>query len=129
MFKFRYFFCSLPYHYMQLKDLFRLQIKEKTMSELKTKFDELENRIQKLIYLHKQVKSENTKLVQLNRKLELELKDEKEKYFRLEEGLTNLKESERNMTNRNISGIKRKINEMIGEIDRSVTLISEQHKK
>jgi len=114
---------------MQLKDLFRLQIKEKTMSELKTKFDELENRIQKLIYLHKQVKSENTKLVQLNRKLELELKDEKEKYFRLEEGLTNLKESERNMTNRNISGIKRKINEMIGEIDRSVTLISEQHKK
>jgi hypothetical protein len=99
------------------------------MSELKTKFDELEKRIQKLIHLHKEVKSENLKLVQLNRKLELELKEDREKYFRLEEGLTNLKESERNTTNKSISGMKQKINEMISEIDRSVTLISEQHKK
>ena len=98
------------------------------MSELKTKFDELEKRIQKLIHLHKEVKSENTMLIQQNRKLESELKDEKQKYFRLEEGLTNLKEKERNTTNRSISGMNQKINDMISEIDRSVTLI-EQNKK
>ncbi len=99
------------------------------MSELKTKFDELEKRIQKLIHLHKQAKSENQKLIQLNRKIELELEDERQRFSRLEEGLSNLKESERNSTSKNISGIKMKINEMISEIDRSVTLISEQHKK
>ena len=99
------------------------------MSELKTKFDELEKRIQKLIHLHKEVKSENTKLVQLNRKLELELKEEKQRFTRMEEGLSNLKESEKNSKNKSISGMKMKINEMIGEIDRSVMLISEQNKK
>jgi hypothetical protein len=96
------------------------------MIEQKTKFEELEKRIQKLIHLHKEVKLENETLLQLNRQFEMELKNEKEKYFRLEEGLTNLKETERNSTNKSISGIKVKINEMISEIDRSVALISEQ---
>ncbi len=99
------------------------------MSELKTKFDELEKRIQKLIHLHKQAKSENQKLIQLNKKLEFELEEERQRFSRLEEGLSNLKESERNSKSKSISGIKMKINEMISEIDRSVTLISEQHKK
>ena len=99
------------------------------MPELKTKFDELEKRIQKLIHLHKQAKSENQHLVELNRKLELELEEERQRYSRLEEGLSNLKESERNSKSKSISGIKMKINDMISEIDRSVTLISEQHKK
>lgn len=99
------------------------------MSELKTKFDELENRIQKLISLHKQVKKENQNLGELNIKLEQELKEEKKKYQRLEEGFAGLKANTRNNTNKSISGIKQKVNEMIGEIDRSVTLINAQNKK
>lgn len=99
------------------------------MSELKTKFEELEKRIQKLIYLHKQVKSENQNLGELNTKLELELKEEKKKYLRMEEGFAGLKANNKNNTNKSISGIKQKVNEMISEIDRSVTLINEQNKK
>lgn len=96
---------------------------------MKTKLDELENRIQKLIYLHKQLKSENQKLVGLNRKLELELEEEKQRFGRLEEGIANLKDAERNSTSKSISGMKHKINEMISEIDRSVVLINAQNKK
>lgn len=99
------------------------------MPELKTKFEELEKRIQKLIHLHKQLKSENEKLVALNNKLELELNGEKQKYYRLEEGFAGLKAQERDVTNKSVSGMKKKINEMISEIDRSVTLINAQNKK
>lgn len=99
------------------------------MPELKTKFDELEKRIQKLISLHKQLKSDNQKLVQLNKSHESELKVEKQRYLRLKDGLADLKEEEKTYTNKSISGIKQKVNEMISEIDRSVTLINAQHKK
>jgi len=99
------------------------------MSELKTKFDELEIRIQKVISLHKQLKSDNQKLVGLNRKLELELEEEKQRYRKLEESLVNLQEEEKSVANRSIQGMKMKINEMISEIDRSVALVSTQNKK
>ena len=99
------------------------------MTDVKTKFDELENRIQKLIHLHKQLKSENQKLVGLNRKLELELEEEKKRFSRLEEGIANQLDVKNDSTNKSISGIKQKINEMIGEIDRSVTLINAQNNK
>jgi len=99
------------------------------MPELKTKFEELDKRIQKLISLHKQLKSDNLKLIQLNRTLELELKEERERYQQLEDGLASLKEEERSYTNKSVSGIRRKVNDMIGEIDRSITLINAQHKK
>ena len=103
--------------------------KIEVMTDLKTKFDELEQRIQKLISLHGELKSENKKLIQLNRKLELELKEERQKFGRLEEGIENLKETKKNLTHKSITGIKQKINEMIGEIDRSSALINTQHKK
>jgi len=99
------------------------------MHELKTKFEELEKRIQKLIHLHTQLKAENQKLVGLNRKLEMELEEERRKFDNLETGLANLKAEEKSFTSKRISGMQQKINEMIGEIDRSVSLISEQNKK
>jgi len=99
------------------------------MSDLKTKFEELEHRIQKLISLHIELKSANKNLLQSNRKLELELKEEKQRYNRLEAGIENLKETKKTLTNKSITGIKQKINEMISEIDRSSTLINTQHKK
>ncbi len=103
--------------------------KTEAMSDLKTKFEELEHRIQKLISLHEELKSENKKLVHLSRKLELELKEEKQRFSRLEEGMENLKQTKKTLANKSITGIKQKINEMISEIDRSATLIGTQHKK
>ena len=99
------------------------------MQDLKTKFDEVENRIRKLISLHEQLKTENKKLIQLNRKLEMELKEEKNRFNRLEVGLENLQENKKNLTNKSISGIKQKINEMISEIDRSSALINTEINK
>jgi hypothetical protein len=99
------------------------------MPELKTKVEHLAQRIQKLISLHTELKSENVKLIQLNRKLEIELKEEKQKIMRLSEGMENLQETKRITTNKNIAGIKQKINELISEVDRSVKLINTQHKK
>ena len=99
------------------------------MTETALNLTELENRIQKLISLHKQLKTENQKLLGSHRKLELELEQERQRYQRLEEGLASLKEEERSYTNKSISGIRKKVNEMISEIDRSVTLINAQHKK
>ena len=99
------------------------------MPELKTKLEDLAQRIQKLISLHTELKSENVKLIQLNRKLEIELKEEKQKFMRLSEGMENLQETKRITTNKSISGIKQKINELITEVDRSVSLINTQHKK
>ena len=99
------------------------------MQDLKTKFDEVENRIRKLISLHEQLKTENKKLLQLNRKLETELKEEKNRYSRLEEGMENLQESKKMLTRKSITGIKQKINEMISEIDRSSALINTEINK
>ena len=99
------------------------------MSDLTTKFDDREIRIQKLISLHKQMKSENLHLVSANRKLEFELKEERNKISLLEATLDGMKQNGKEMANRNITGIKQKINEMISEIDRSVTLINSQNNK
>jgi predicted nucleic acid-binding Zn-ribbon protein len=99
------------------------------MPDLKTKFEELDKRIQKLISLHKQLKSENQQLMGLNRRLEFELEEEKQRVSRWEMDLQKIKEDEKEHTNASISGIKQKINEMINEIDRSVVLINSQHKK
>lgn len=99
------------------------------MSDLKTKFEQLENRIQKLISLHEELKSENKKLVEVKARLESELKEERQRLLRMEEGMVSLKEVKKTLTNKSITGIKQRINEMISEIDRSATLIGNHHKK
>jgi len=75
------------------------------------------------------MKSENLHLVSANRKLEFELKEERNKISLLEATLDGMKQNGKEMANRNITGIKQKINEMISEIDRSVTLINSQNNK
>jgi len=67
-------------------------LKKKAMSELKTKFDELEKRIQKLIHLHKQAKSENQKADSAKQKTWVGVGRGEQRFSRLEEGLSNLKE-------------------------------------
>lgn len=92
--------------------------------DIKTNFTELENRIQKLIHLHERLKKEHQELLSENRKLQLELTDEKGKTKRLEEGYKNLKEVEKASARQNIGQIKKKIHDIIGEIDKNVALIN-----
>ena len=88
--------------------------------DLKSNFSALEIRIQKLI--------RNQQLLSEIQKLKAELTDEHAKVQRLEEGYRNLKEFESTSTKQSISNMKRKINDIIGEIDRSMSMIDDNHK-
>ena len=92
-------------------------------AELKTNFTALENRIQKMILLHEQLKNHNQALLAENRRILLELEDQRTKSARLEEGYKNLKKKKKTSTNQNITQIKRRINDIIGEIDKNISLM------
>ncbi|MBK8586439.1 MAG: hypothetical protein IPN88_13860 [Bacteroidetes bacterium] len=95
--------------------------------DMKSNFSALEIRIQKLIHLHEEAKKRNQSYFEIQ-KLKTELTDEHAKVQRLEEGYRNLKEIESTSTKQSISNMKRKINDIIGEIDRSMSMIDDNHK-
>lgn len=97
-------------------------------TDLKSNFSALELRIQKLIHLHEELKKSNQKVLSDNQQLMSLLEDEKSKVHRLEEGYRNLKEIESSSTRQSISDMKRKINDIIGEIDKSISMIDDNHK-
>ncbi|MFN8144972.1 MAG: hypothetical protein U0073_11155 [Bacteroidia bacterium] len=92
-------------------------------AEIKTNFTALENRIQKMILLHEQLKNQNLLLLAENKKLISELDEQKARTDRMEEGYRNLKEVEKTSTKQNIAQIKRRINDIIGEIDKNISLM------
>ncbi|MBL0104435.1 MAG: hypothetical protein IPP51_12185 [Bacteroidetes bacterium] len=96
--------------------------------DLKTNFSALESRIQKLIHLHEELKKSNQQLLADNNRLMLELDDERNKIRRLEEGYKNLKEIESSTTKQSITNMKRRINDIIVEIDKNMALIDDNHK-
>lgn len=97
-------------------------------TDLKSNFSALEIRIQKLIHLHEALKKSNNELLAGNKKLMLELEEEQSKVQRLEEGYRNLKEMETTSTRQSISNMKKRISEIIGDIDKSISMIDENHK-
>ena len=96
--------------------------------ELKTNLANLENRISKLIYLHKQVRGSNLEMLTENRRLLLELEDEKGKIHRIEEGYKNLKKSEQSGTRNSVSAIKKRISDIISELDKNMALMEVNNK-
>ncbi len=96
--------------------------------EQSTNFSGLEQRIQKLISLHEQLKESNQGLISDNRRLRIELEEERTKAGRLEEGYRNLKEVEKTGNRQSISQIKKRINDIIGEIDKNISQLSGQNK-
>jgi uncharacterized coiled-coil DUF342 family protein len=96
------------------------------MSEATFNLLELEKRIQKLISLHKALKESHEALAEENRKLTAALDEEREKSKAMEEGIRLMKESEKGVAGENIGQLKKKINDIISEIDKSVQLINEQ---
>lgn len=98
------------------------------MGDLKNKFQDLEERIQKLINSHQNLRREIQQLRDENAKLEKAAADEKERVKMLQQGFEEFRDVTRVKTRAQISGLKTKVNDMISEIDRSVALIDTNHK-
>ena len=99
------------------------------MGELKNKFQDLENRIQKLINSHQNLRKELLKLKEENALLEKAAADERERVKMMQQGFEEFRDVTRVKTRAQISGLKTKVNDMISEIDRSVALIDTNHKQ
>ena len=97
-------------------------------NEIKSAISALEVKIRKLMDLHDEQKRQNQELLAENRRLLMDLDEERNKIIRLEEGYRNLKEMEKNGTRQSIVSMKRKINDIIVEIDKNMTMIDNNHK-
>jgi hypothetical protein len=94
--------------------------------DFKSNFSELHDKIQKLIYLHEELKKANKKLLAEKLQMTKDLVDERERVLRLEEGYKNLKEIEKTSARQSISNMKRKINDIIHEIDKNMSMMEDK---
>ena len=92
-------------------------------TDISSNFSTLESRIHKLIHLQEELKKANDKLVSDNDQLRTELNEERGKLKRMEEGYKNLKQIEKSSTRENITHLKRKINDIISEIDKNMAMM------
>jgi hypothetical protein len=95
-------------------------------SDFKSNFSELHDKIQKLIYLHEELKKANKKLLAEKLQMTKDLDDERERILRLEEGYKNLKEIEKTSSRQSISNMKRKISDIIIEIDKNMSMMEDK---
>lgn len=93
--------------------------------DIKSNFSTLELNIQKLIYLCEDLKKDNQRLLAEKRQMTVELAEERERISRLEEGYKNLKEIEKSSNRQSITNMKRKISDIILEIDKNMSLIDD----
>ena len=91
--------------------------------DIKERFAALEQRIQRFVELHNSLKSSYQSLVAENRRLILELEEERNKTKRLDEGYRNLKDQEMTVTRQQVDRISLRINELVSEIDKNIKLI------
>ena len=97
------------------------------MSE-NTKFEELESKIQGLIASHQQLKADNEALKTEKQALIKQLETEKARLKWAEDGYESLKEAEKNKTDKNISLLQKRLNDIISEVDKSLSLIDTSNK-
>jgi hypothetical protein len=94
--------------------------------DIKSNFSTLENRIQKLIHLYEESKKANKKLLEEKRLMSVTLDEERERLRRIEDGYKNLKEIEKSTSRQSITNMKRKINDIILEIDKNMSMIEDK---
>ena len=94
--------------------------------DIKEYFSSLHEKIQKLIHLQEEQKETNNKLLAEKRHITLELEEQREKLRRMEEGYKNLKAVEKSSSKHNITSMKRKINDIILEIDKNMAMIEDK---
>jgi hypothetical protein len=95
-------------------------------TDFKSNFTELHDKIEKLIYLHEELKKANKKLLAEKLQMTKDLEDERERILRLEEGYKNLKEIEKSSSRQSITNMKRKINDLIHEIDKNMSMMEDK---
>jgi len=93
-------------------------------AEMKKKFDNLEKKIENLISSHLQLKALLAELKDENRRLEEMLEQERARVARTDAGYKHLRENERTKNKGKIKAMKMRINGLVGEIDKSIALIS-----
>ena len=86
----------------------------------------LQEKIQKLIHLHEELKKANQELLSDKVQLKKDLEQEKDKLVRLEVGYKNLKEIEKSSSQKSIGNMKRKINDIILEIDKNMSMMEDK---
>ena len=94
--------------------------------DVKSNFSLLRDKIQKLIHLYEELKKVNKKLHADKRQMTVNLEEERVKIQRLEEGYKNLKEIERSSSHQSITNMKRKISDIIVEIDKNMSLMEDK---
>jgi chromosome segregation ATPase len=87
------------------------------------KFEELEAKIQGLIDAHSQLKSENEALKKENVSLSKSLEAEKARLKWVEDGYHELQDSEKKKKNKSIGQLQKKIEGLIGEVDKNLSLL------
>lgn len=92
-------------------------------TDFKSNFSSLQDKIQKLIHLCDDLKKSNNNLLAEKRQIIIELGEERAKIQRLEVGYKNLKEVEKSSSKQNITNMKRRINDIIVEIDKNMSLM------
>jgi len=93
------------------------------MSENSQKFEELESKIQELIASHQRLKAENDALMKGNLELVKSLEAEKTRMKWIEDGYNSLKEADKKNTDNSISLLQKRLNDIISEVDKSLSLI------
>ena len=91
--------------------------------DFKSNFSALQDKIQKLIHLCEDLKKSNNKLLAEKRQIIIDLGEERAKIQRLEVGYKNLKEVEKSSSKQNITNMKRRINDIIVEIDKNMSMM------
>lgn len=94
--------------------------------DVKSNFSLLQDKIQKLIHLSEELKKGNKKLLADKRQMTVNLEEERTKIQRLEEGYKNLKEIEKTSSRQSITNMKRKISDIIVEIDKNMSLMEDK---
>ena len=82
--------------------------------------------MQTLIHLHEELKKANQELLSDKVQLKKDLEQEKDKLVRLEVGYKNLKEIEKSSSQKSIGNMKRKINDIILEIDKNMSMMEDK---
>ena len=91
--------------------------------EIQDKFQALEQRVHKFIKMYESLKAASQELADENSRLMSELDGERVKSKRLEEGYRNLKDQEQAAVRQQVERINNRINELVSEIDKNITLI------
>ena len=93
------------------------------MTDNKKKFEELEDKILKLIASHRQLKVANEGLRKEITTLTKSVETEKSRVKWVEDGYNSLKEADKSNSGKSINSLQKKLNEIVSEVDKSLSLV------